>query len=183
MREWTPAQEGANFEFSPILKPLESFRKHLTVLSNLSVLGDFTQSVVLQLQRADTQPPVILSGYSGPALIASCFSATAEWRTDEPSNSVFTLAVASPPDPGNPPAPKTETNGAMVTLHNVTIQNLTPNTTYNYTLTSADEAGAAESTQVVAEWLAEQGYDFWEGDPIVVGGEISIAAEADRPPA
>ena len=35
MREWTPAQEGANFEFSPILKPLDDFRQHVTVLSNL----------------------------------------------------------------------------------------------------------------------------------------------------
>ena len=26
MKEWTPAQEGAGFEFSPILKPLEPFR-------------------------------------------------------------------------------------------------------------------------------------------------------------
>src|SRR5688572_33505009 len=32
MREWTPAQEGSNFEFSSILKPLESFRSDLTVL-------------------------------------------------------------------------------------------------------------------------------------------------------
>ena len=24
MREWTPAQDGADFEFSPILKPLET---------------------------------------------------------------------------------------------------------------------------------------------------------------
>lgn len=35
MREWTPAQEGTNFEFSQILRPLEPFRKELTVLSNL----------------------------------------------------------------------------------------------------------------------------------------------------
>src|SRR4030095_5973589 len=32
---WTPKTVGANFEFSPILKPLEPFRDHTTVVSNL----------------------------------------------------------------------------------------------------------------------------------------------------
>jgi hypothetical protein len=32
---WTPKTEGENFEFSPILKPLEPFRKSLTVVSEL----------------------------------------------------------------------------------------------------------------------------------------------------
>jgi hypothetical protein len=34
--QWTPAGEGANFEFTPILKPLEAFRDQITVISNLS---------------------------------------------------------------------------------------------------------------------------------------------------
>jgi hypothetical protein len=32
---WTPATKGANFEFSPILKPIEKFRDHVNVVSNL----------------------------------------------------------------------------------------------------------------------------------------------------
>jgi hypothetical protein len=32
---WTPKTVGANFEFSPILKPLEPFRDYMTVISNL----------------------------------------------------------------------------------------------------------------------------------------------------
>src|SRR3984893_12286416 len=32
---WTPKTVGSNFEFSPILKPLESFRDSLTVVSEL----------------------------------------------------------------------------------------------------------------------------------------------------
>jgi len=32
---WTPATTGVNFDFSPILKPIESFRDHVTVVSNL----------------------------------------------------------------------------------------------------------------------------------------------------
>jgi hypothetical protein len=34
-----PAATGSNFELTPVLKPLESFREHLTVLSGLSNLG------------------------------------------------------------------------------------------------------------------------------------------------
>jgi len=32
---WRPATEGVNFELSPIIKPLEPFREHLTVVSDL----------------------------------------------------------------------------------------------------------------------------------------------------
>ncbi|HET9220463.1 MAG TPA: DUF1552 domain-containing protein [Terriglobia bacterium] len=32
---WNPKNTGADFDFSPILKPLEPFRNHLTVVSNL----------------------------------------------------------------------------------------------------------------------------------------------------
>src|SRR5947209_2904673 len=32
---WTPAKEGADFEFTPILKPLEPFRNSITVISEL----------------------------------------------------------------------------------------------------------------------------------------------------
>ena len=35
MDKWTPATEGAGFEFSPILKPLEPFRDYLNVVSGL----------------------------------------------------------------------------------------------------------------------------------------------------
>jgi len=36
MDNWTPKTAGADFEFTPILKPLEPFRSSLTVVSNLS---------------------------------------------------------------------------------------------------------------------------------------------------
>ena len=36
MRNWTPKTEGAGFEFTPVLKPLEPFRDDLLVLSGLS---------------------------------------------------------------------------------------------------------------------------------------------------
>jgi len=32
---WRPATDGVNFEMSPILKPLEKFRDHMTVVSEL----------------------------------------------------------------------------------------------------------------------------------------------------
>jgi hypothetical protein len=36
IKKWTPAAEGPNFEFTPILKPLEAFRDRLTVVSGLT---------------------------------------------------------------------------------------------------------------------------------------------------
>src|SRR5918994_1360608 len=35
MSKWTPATEGAGFEFTPILKPLEPFRDRLNVVTGL----------------------------------------------------------------------------------------------------------------------------------------------------
>src|SRR5712671_4423174 len=35
MYDWTPASEGAEFTFSPILKPLEAFREKMLVLTGL----------------------------------------------------------------------------------------------------------------------------------------------------
>jgi hypothetical protein len=35
MEHWTPAAEGTNFELTPILKPLEPFKSHLTIVSGL----------------------------------------------------------------------------------------------------------------------------------------------------
>jgi len=36
MDRWTPAKEGTDFELTPILKPLEPFKKQLTVVSGLA---------------------------------------------------------------------------------------------------------------------------------------------------
>jgi hypothetical protein len=35
MQDWTPAAHGRNFQFTPILRPLERFREHTLVLSHL----------------------------------------------------------------------------------------------------------------------------------------------------
>ena len=56
MRQWTPAQEGANFELSPILKPLEPFRDSLTVLSNLANYGENGHSVSSAMWLSGTFP-------------------------------------------------------------------------------------------------------------------------------
>ena len=43
----------------------------------------------------------------------------------------------------------------------------------------ADKTGADESTRVAGEWLRDNGYEFFEGDPVVSEGEIDVAAETD----
>src|SRR5580692_7571429 len=39
MQHWTPKQTGRDFEFSPILKPLEPLRDYVTVVSGLRDRG------------------------------------------------------------------------------------------------------------------------------------------------
>jgi hypothetical protein len=45
MAQWTPATEGAGFEFTPILKPLEPFRERLNVVSGLGQKAADTSAV------------------------------------------------------------------------------------------------------------------------------------------
>ena len=40
MDKWTPAKEGAGFEFTETLKPLEKLRDRLTIVSNLASTAD-----------------------------------------------------------------------------------------------------------------------------------------------
>lgn len=39
-----------------------------------------------------------------------------------------------------------------------------------------DKAGADESTELGATWLQDNGYDFFEGEPVVLDGTIGVAA-------
>jgi len=45
MDKWTPAAEGAGFEFTPILKPLEKYRDHLNVVTGLGHASADTTAV------------------------------------------------------------------------------------------------------------------------------------------
>src|SRR5688500_2177909 len=45
MDKWTPATEGAGFEFTPILKPLEPFRERLNVVTGLGHKASDTTAV------------------------------------------------------------------------------------------------------------------------------------------
>lgn len=52
MGKWTPATEGADFDFTPILEPLAPFREHLLVLSGL----DSKQALGLPGEQAGEHP-------------------------------------------------------------------------------------------------------------------------------
>jgi uncharacterized protein DUF1552 len=56
MRQWTPATDGVDFEFSPILKPLEKFRKDVTVLSGFANIGENGHSVSTAMWISGTFP-------------------------------------------------------------------------------------------------------------------------------
>ena len=57
MKEWTPAKEGAGFEFSPILKPLEPFRNQVNVITGLYNSGEPGHSVSSATFLSGTVPP------------------------------------------------------------------------------------------------------------------------------
>src|ERR1700733_5794051 len=58
MDKWTPTTEGAGFEFSPILKPLEPFRDRLNIVSGLGHrAADLTAVHSLRPTTRLTGPP------------------------------------------------------------------------------------------------------------------------------
>src|SRR6267154_2708167 len=56
MKDWTPAQEGVGFEFSPILKTVERFRDHLNVLTGLTNNGENGHSPSTAMWLSGTFP-------------------------------------------------------------------------------------------------------------------------------
>jgi hypothetical protein len=62
MDQWTPAAEGMNFELPPILKPLEPFKKQLTIvrLENSTAAGLCTrllpEPIELRIAAQDPDP-------------------------------------------------------------------------------------------------------------------------------
>jgi hypothetical protein len=56
MKDWTPAKDGAGFEFSPILKPLEKFRDQVNVITGLYNSGEPGHSVSCATFLSGTVP-------------------------------------------------------------------------------------------------------------------------------
>ncbi|MEO8256377.1 MAG: DUF1552 domain-containing protein [Acidobacteriota bacterium] len=56
MKEWTPLQDGAGFEYSPILRPLERFRSQVNVLTGLANNGENGHSPSTAMWLSGTFP-------------------------------------------------------------------------------------------------------------------------------
>jgi hypothetical protein len=56
MKDWTPQKDGAGFEFSPILKPLEKFRDQVNVITGLYNSGEPGHSVSCATFLSGTVP-------------------------------------------------------------------------------------------------------------------------------
>ena len=56
MKDWTPAKDGAGFEFSPILKPMEKFRDQVNVITGLYNSGEPGHSVSCATFLSGTVP-------------------------------------------------------------------------------------------------------------------------------
>ena len=92
----------------------------------------------------DHTPPVI-SGVS--ATVGAGGTATIEWLTDEPANSVVSYGTS--PDSLTP----TPTASLLLTAHSVSLSGLAANTTHYYTVTSADAAGNSATSSPVSSFL------------------------------
>ena len=65
---WTPATSGKAFEFSPILKPIEKFRDHVNVVSNVDRPPQGTHAVSAGTWLTGSATGSVSS-------VAACFSA------------------------------------------------------------------------------------------------------------
>ncbi|MBI4265268.1 MAG: DUF1552 domain-containing protein [Acidobacteria bacterium] len=86
MDQWTPAQEGAGFEFSTILKPLEKFREHVTVFTHLDNRGENGHSPSTAMFLSGVFPPkgtVIKLGTTVDQLIAQQIGQTTTFPSME----------------------------------------------------------------------------------------------------
>jgi hypothetical protein len=89
---------------------------------------------------ADTTAPTI-SAVSATAAFDG--SATVTWTTNEPSDSRVDYGTTTA-------LGQSATDGALVTAHSLRLTGLTPGTTYNYRVRSADGAGNATTSPVAA---------------------------------
>jgi hypothetical protein len=89
---------------------------------------------------ADTTAPVVSAVNATAAFDGS---ATVTWTTNEPSDSRVDYGTTTA-------LGQSATDGALVTAHSVLLTGLTPGTTYNYRVRSADGAGNATTSPVAA---------------------------------
>ncbi len=85
---------------------------------------------------SDQTPPAILNVH----VVTDSTSATITWSTDEPATSGVSYGLSPAHELG------TIGDSALSTNHLVVLTNLTPNTTYHYSVVSADSVGNASTT-------------------------------------
>jgi hypothetical protein len=105
MGQWTPAQTGSAFEFTPILKPLEPFRDSLVVVSNLTraeVASNHAVSAACWLTGVPprrTDGPDFRAGMSVDQLVAGAIGQDTTFPSLEVATEDFTGLVGAC-DPG-----------------------------------------------------------------------------------
>jgi hypothetical protein len=96
-----------------------------------ATFGDVTVT-----QTPDGIPPVISNVVATP----TSYSALVTWTTDEAATSVVDYGLTSSYDN------QTSNTVNLVTSHSIQLQNLQPNTTYHYAVTSTDWGGASSTS-------------------------------------
>ncbi|MEE2709529.1 MAG: fibronectin type III domain-containing protein [Gemmatimonadota bacterium] len=126
--------------------------------------GQFTTNT-----QPDTQAPIILNG---PSVVAQTDNQlVVQWETDELSSSQVDFGIG-----GN--LNETTTSSEQVTLHQVTLTNLTPNTSYDFTVSSIDPSNNGPTTSTQAVGLTVASADVTP--PVIDDASIASAPSDDR---
>ena len=104
------------------------------------------------LSAPDIQPPQLISGPVARNVTAT--SATIEWLTDEPSNSVIDVG-----DDASYALNHIE-RGDLVEHHSVAITNLMPGATYHFKVSSSDVSGNTMTTDPSGAFSYSRDYTF-----------------------
>ena len=119
--------------------------------------------------QPDTQAPIILNG---PSLVAQTDNQLViQWETDELSTSQVDFGIG-----GN--LNESTTSSDQVTLHQLTLSNLTPNTSYDFTVSSIDPSNNGPTTSAQAVGLTVASADATP--PVIDDASISSAPSDDR---
>ena len=143
----TATPDGTWSAFAPLASsgasvggPTARYLQYRVVLSTTdpSQTPSLTDITFKSTSGPDTTPPVITQVSASPATNGT--SATITWTTDEPSTSRADYGTSSSALNLN------QTNATLVTSHSITLNGLSPSTTYYFRVTSTDASGNAATS-------------------------------------
>ncbi len=132
---------GTNLTFAVTPPPASGFS--ITVLSNVAVSADFSQTIILE--SPDLSPPIIVAG---PTVVhLSDTSVSINWETNEPANSLVDYGIGG--------LTLSASSANLVIKHEVTLTGLAVSTVYQYRVSSTDGSGNGPTTSAILTFRTE----------------------------